>query len=128
VDEVRLRQRRVDLERAARAATLVVELFEPEPRRAMDLGNGYAGSMLRARTALYRTMARGLTAGAYGLAFAPLWIPGHALALVVGRWLWRRGRAAAARLAALATLLARAIAASWAARSRPPQAPGAGVG
>lgn len=125
VDEVQLRQRRVDLERAARTATLVVELFEPEPRRVMDLRNWYAGSMLRARTALYRTVARGLTVGAYVLAFAPFWVPGLAIAFLLGRWLWRRGRVAAVRIAAMATLLASAIVARWAARSGPPRAPGA---
>jgi hypothetical protein len=43
VDEGALRQRRAFIERSAPAATLVVELFEPEPRRTMDLGNHYAG-------------------------------------------------------------------------------------
>ena len=43
IDE-ELLQRRLDLERAARISTLVVELFEPEPRRVMDLGNYYAGA------------------------------------------------------------------------------------
>ena len=48
----------------------------------MDLGNWYAGAMLRAHTALYRDLARGMTLLAYALASAPLWIPGLALAIL----------------------------------------------
>jgi hypothetical protein len=100
VDEGSLMQRRADLERGARAATLVIELFEPEPRRALDLGNYYAGSVLRARGMLYRCVARTLTAGAYVLVFAPFWVPGLLLALLLARWLLRRARGMAVRLAA----------------------------
>jgi hypothetical protein len=121
VDEGQLLQRRVDLERAGRIGTLVVELFEPEPRRAMDLGNWYAGAMLRARTALYRNLAHVVTAGAYALAFAPFWIPGLVVAVVLGRWLWRRGRLIAARIAAIAALLASAVLARWPARVNAPR-------
>jgi hypothetical protein len=132
VDEGQLLQRRVDLERAGRIGTLVVELFEAEPRRAMDLGNWYAGAMLRARTALYRNIAHAVTAGAYALAFAPFWIPGLVVAVVLGRWLWRRGRLIAARVAsgvgllaarivAIATLLASAVLARWTTRVNAPR-------
>jgi hypothetical protein len=106
VDESELEQRRVDLRRAAQIGTLTVELFEPEPRRAMDLGNWYASAHLRARTALYRELARGMTVLAYALAFAPLWIPGLALAILLGRWLWRRSRVFVARAAVAAGQLA----------------------
>jgi hypothetical protein len=99
VDEGTLRQRRVDLERAARVNTLAVELFEPEPRRAMDLGNYYASSALRARTALYRLLARALTLGAYALIFAPVWVPAVILAWVARRWLRRRFAGITARFA-----------------------------
>jgi uncharacterized protein DUF4349 len=139
VDEGQLVQRRVDLERAGRTGTLVVELFEAEPRRAMDLGNWYAGAMLRARTALYRNMAHAVTAGAYALAFAPFWIPALVVATVLGRWLWRRGRRIAAcvaagvgllavRSAASAALVASAVLARWPARGNAPRPsePGAG--
>jgi hypothetical protein len=95
VDEGLLRQRRLDLERSARTGTLVVELFEPEPRRAMDLGNYYAGAALRARAALFRIVARWLAVGAYIVAFAPLWLP----ALVMARVIWRRQRRPGAVLA-----------------------------
>jgi hypothetical protein len=94
----------------------------------MDLGNWYAGAVLRARTALYRDLARGMTVLAYALAFAPLWIPGLAVAVILGRWLWRRSRLLAARAAAAAGLFAAraasaaalfvdAILARWPARS-----------
>jgi hypothetical protein len=99
VDEGALRQRRVDLERAARVNTLAVELFEPEPRRVMDLGNYYAGSALRARTALYRLLARALTAGAYALIFAPVWAPALLVVLLGRRWLRRRFTAIVMRFA-----------------------------
>jgi hypothetical protein len=99
VDEGSLRQRRVDLERAARVNTLAVELFEPEPRRAMDLGNYYAGAALRARMGLYRLLARALTLGAYALIFAPVWIPALLAAFLARRWLRRRLASAAARFA-----------------------------
>ena len=118
VDDGELLQRRVDLERAAKVGTLTVELFEPEPRRAMDLGNWYAGAMLRAHTALYRTMAHAITAGAYALAFAPFWIPGLALAALLVRWLWRRGSVMAARIAVIAALLAKEVWARWPAKPR----------
>ena len=32
-------QRRVDLERMVRSGSVVVELFEPEPRRKVDVGD-----------------------------------------------------------------------------------------
>jgi hypothetical protein len=99
VDEGTLRQRRVDLERAARVNTLAVELFEPEPRRVMDLGNYYAGSALRARTALYRLLARALTAGAFALIFAPVWAPALLVVLLGRRWLRRRFTAIVTRFA-----------------------------
>jgi Domain of unknown function (DUF4349) len=99
VDEGTLRQRRVDLERAARVNTLAVELFEPEPRRVMDLGNYYAGSALRARIAFHRLLARALTLGAYALIFAPVWIPALLFLLLGRRWLRRRFAAISTRFA-----------------------------
>jgi Domain of unknown function (DUF4349) len=99
VDEGTLRQRRVDLERAAQVNTLAVELFEPEPRRVMDLGNYYAGAALRARVAFHRLLARALTLGAYVLIFAPVWIPALFAAFLTRRWLRRRLAGIAARFA-----------------------------
>lgn len=102
VDEGLLMQRRVDLERMVRSGSVVVELFEPEPRRQLDVGNWYAGAALRAKTSLFRFLAKGVTAGAYVLFFAPLWIPALVIALLLVRWLWRRlqllGRWCAARV------------------------------
>jgi hypothetical protein len=92
VDEGMLLQRRADLERAARGSTLTVELFEPEARRPMDVGNWYAGASLRARADVNRYLAKATTAGAYVLFFAPFWIPALVIAVLLLRWLWRRGR------------------------------------
>jgi hypothetical protein len=111
VDQGLLMQRRVDLERAARVTTLTVELFEPEPRRAMDLGNWYAGAALRARTSLYRVLARGVTAGAFVLMFAPLWIPALVVAILLLRWLRRRLKQLVAVLSPLISRLATAVSA-----------------
>jgi hypothetical protein len=106
VDEGMLRQRRADLERNARTATLVVELFEPETRRALDLGNYYAAASLRARGAMYRWLARAMTVGAFALTFAPFWIPALIVGLLLLRWLLRCGRALLVRLAPLGAQLA----------------------
>jgi hypothetical protein len=124
VDEGALLQRRADLERSARVATLVVELFEPEPRRAMDLGDYYAGAALRARGAVYRLLARGLTVGAFALTFSPLWIPALLICLLLARWLWQRGRRLAARLAPVTALLASAVAARLPLHPMPTRSPG----
>jgi hypothetical protein len=73
-----------------------------------------------------------VTAGAYALAFAPFWIPGLVVAVVLGRWLWRRGRLIAARvasgagllaarIAAIAALVASAVLARWPARGNAPR-------
>jgi hypothetical protein len=128
VDEGALMQRRADLERSARVATLVVELFEPEPRRAMDLGNYYASASLRARGAMYRGLARAATVGAYLLTFAPFWLPALLVTLLVARWLWRRGRALAARLAPLGAVLAGAVASRLPPNFRTPPPPDAAAG
>jgi hypothetical protein len=113
IDEGVLRQRRLDMERAARVSHLTVELFEPEPRRVMDLGNWYAGAALRARTALYRILARGTTVGAYALYFAPFWLPGLVIALLLLRAIWRRGRPYALWLAATAARALQQRVARW---------------
>ena len=128
VDEGALMQRRADLERSARVATLVVELFEPEPRRAMQLGNYYAGAALRARGALYRYAARALTVGAYVLIFAPLWVPGLLALVLLARWAWRRLRLLAARLAPLGALMAEMMARHMPERMRLPRSPDATTG
>ncbi len=95
VDEGLLMQRRVDLTRAARAGTLVVEMFEPEPVRALDIARIDLGQwFMRGRTAagltFQRAMARGVTLSAYLLVFAPVWVPALAVVLLLLRWLWRR--------------------------------------
>ncbi|HEU4751960.1 MAG TPA: DUF4349 domain-containing protein [Armatimonadota bacterium] len=113
LDEGSLLQRRAELERAARTSSVTVELFEPEPRRSLDVGNWYAGAALRARADLFRFLAKTTTAGAYVLFFAPFWVPALAVAVLLLRWLLRRGRAVLLRgRAAVATAWA-FLAARW---------------
>lgn len=100
IDAARLAGRRTNLERDARVSTLVVRLFEPEPRQGPDWGNWYAGAAVRARSALFGVLARGVTIGAFALYFAQLWLPLAAvLALVARNWhpAWVRARGVAHR-------------------------------
>jgi hypothetical protein len=100
VDEGMLRQRRLEIARAAQTSTLVVEMFEPEPalraieRARIDLSGWFAAGVARARFARSRFLARGATALAYALVWAPLWLPLLVVALALlrwlVRWLWRR--------------------------------------
>jgi hypothetical protein len=107
LDEGMLLQRRVDLERAARAGTLTVELFEPGARPALersgkvDLGRWFLGGLGRASEALNRLLARSATAGAYALVFTPLWLPPLLITVLLLRWLWRRRHVAAEWLRSL---------------------------
>ena len=91
VDEGMLLQRRVDIERAARASTITVQLFEPETqpeerRSRVNLVRWFQNSMLHAYGSLNRLLARGATALAYLVVYAPLW----AVALLVLVLVWRR--------------------------------------
>lgn len=112
VDESLLEQRRADLERDTQTNTLSVELFEPgalppspHPSR-LDLGAWFGRARGLALASWERQLARGATASAYALVFAPLWLP----ALIVGglllRLLWRRrARIADAALQAVRRLV-----------------------
>jgi hypothetical protein len=122
VDEGMLLQRRLNLERMARASTLVVQLFEVEPGRLTDLGNWYAGASLRAHESFRRYLAHWVSGGAFAVAYAPLWIPLLILALLLARWVWRSG--IFSRGAALVARLASTIAARSAHGGLPPSASG----
>lgn len=118
VDEEMLTQQREDIARESRVCLLTVSLFEPEPARELDrMRLDVAGHFARARehalALVDRTRARAVTAAAYALVFAPVWVPlfllGLTLAVFVLRFairlvrdvLWPR------RQALLAGLIAR---------------------
>ncbi len=72
------------LESSCRTASLVVSLFEPEPRRGLDVGNWYASAALRARTSALRLLAKGVTAGVFALYFSWVWIPALIVLAILG--------------------------------------------
>lgn len=129
VDADLLRQQRLDIERAARASTITVQLFEPLPdstvmeRARESLAVGFARARGRAGEALGRTLARATTASAYALVWSPVWLPLVVAAVLVGRWLWRRGR----RLVTLLSPLARDAAALMRRRTMSAAAPNLAV-
>lgn len=94
VDESLLSQQRLDLERSAQTSTVLVDLFEPGTMPAeqaagpVNLGGRFVGAAGLARAGLSRQMARGATALAYALVYAPFWLPVLLLALVGLRLLW----------------------------------------
>ncbi len=105
VDESRMLQEREDIERAAQMSKLVVTLFEPGSlpelhKQGMDLGRWFATSSTQARDGFMREMARGATAGAYAIVYAPIWIPALTIVVLLGRWVWRRARPVAAQVVA----------------------------
>jgi hypothetical protein len=125
VDESTLAQQRLDLERSALASTVRVELFEPggmpftQTPGQIDLARWFADAKALARADVNRQMARGATAAAYLLVYAPFWVPALVIGLLLLRWLWIRRF----RLAAFALRLASSSVAwlriAWDARHRP---------
>lgn len=118
VDESLLAQRRADIERDTQVNTVRVELFEAGSLPAAvvppsTLAGGFAQALTLARAHWERLLGRGATGGAYLLVYLPLWLPGVALALLLGRFLWTRRRAV---LRTLETGLRRA--AAWRQRLR----------
>ena len=81
IDEATLLQRRADMERAGRSATLVVTLFEPGASPVVaqvraDPAGWWSRATRRAGSDLNELFMRATFGGAYLLYFAPLWIPG----------------------------------------------------
>ncbi len=113
VDESLLSQRRLDLERWAVASTVTVELFEPgtmplpDTTRTVNLAQRFTGAAQTARTGINHQLARGATAGAYALVYAPVWGPAFVIALLRLRWAWVRRREI---LAWIVAVLARGLA------------------
>lgn len=111
LDEETMEQRQLDLERAARVSTVIVDLFEPGavpstlgPQR--DVRGWFARGMERARGDMVGGVGKAAAAGAYALVFAPVWAPAAIIVALLARWLWKRGRVWAARLAAWARAVA----------------------
>lgn len=106
VDEGLLLQRRIDLQRATQVSTLLVHLFEPGALPALaqhkiHLGRWFASASVRALADLNRFLARGATALAYGLVWAPLWLPLLVLVALTRGALWRSGKRAGTGVAFL---------------------------
>jgi hypothetical protein len=121
VDESLLSQQRLDLERSALTSTVLVELFEPgtmpvpEAAGHIDLAQRFASAVRLAHTGANHQMARGATAGAYALVYAPLWGPALLAAILLLRWAWKRRRTLSAALSRmLASTIARlAVGIGW---------------
>ncbi|MBC8104414.1 MAG: DUF4349 domain-containing protein [Cytophagales bacterium] len=80
VDEGLLLQQRKDIERGSRTCTVTIRLFEPMPTRALDrvrldLAGHFAAAKGRATGVVDQARARAVTASAYALVFAPVWVP-----------------------------------------------------
>ncbi len=103
VDESLLEQRRADLARDTQLDTLKVQLFEPGCLPAGQPHGGNFGSAYRqvlglARASLGRQLDRGAGELAYGVVFAPLWLPLPLAFLLLAVWIRRQGQVVAARL------------------------------
>ncbi len=98
VDESLLAQRRADLERDTQVNIVQIEMFEPGalPPGALptqpNLSHWFVQAAGLARAHLNRLMARGATAGAYALVYAPLWLPALIAGLLLLRAFWLRRR------------------------------------
>ena len=96
VDESLLSQQRLDLERSALTSTVQVELFEPgtlpisTPPRPISLPQHFLLAGRLAHDTLNHQLARGATASAYALAYAPFWAPALLIVLLLLRWAWKR--------------------------------------
>ena len=94
VDEGLLLQQHEDIARDSRLCTLTIRLFEPMPTRTLDrvrldLAGHFTSAKTRAIGIVDQERARVVTASAYALVFAPIWVPLLILGLIVLRLLWR---------------------------------------
>jgi len=85
-------QERLDLARSAKRSQVVVELFEPEPKRTFDWGNWHAHAVYRAKGAFLYSTRKVVTGLYYALWFAPFWVPAAVVLYLVYRWARRRVR------------------------------------
>jgi len=103
VDESLLAQRRTDLERDTQLNTLKVQLFEPGTLPpGQPGGDGPTGAYRQvvglARASLGRQLAHAAGELAYGVVFAPLWLPLLLVFLALIAWITRQRQAFVARL------------------------------
>lgn len=94
VDEGMLLQQRADIARDSRFCTLTIRLFEPMPTRTLDrvqlnIAGHFASARARAIGIVDQNRARAVTASAYALVFAPLWIPLCTAGLIALRLVYR---------------------------------------
>jgi Domain of unknown function (DUF4349) len=94
VDEGLLEQKREDIARESRFCTLTIHLFEPLPTRTrdrvhLDVAGHFASAKARALAIVDQNRARAITALAYGLVFAPLWVPLLIVGLIALRLFYR---------------------------------------
>ena len=124
VDEETLSQQRIDLQRNARLSTVTIEMFEPgavpvtTDVAQIDLRQWFTASAQRAREGLGRQLARGATAAAYAMVYAPIWIPLLIIAALLLAWAWRRRRAILALAHALCVKVIHWIQLAWEYRNR----------
>lgn len=83
-------QERLGLQRGDDISVIQVELFEPEPKRAMDWRNWHALAAYKAKSSFLYTI-RKLITGLYFIGwFAPFWIPTVIVLFFLLRWVWRK--------------------------------------
>jgi hypothetical protein len=80
VDEGLLLQQRQDIASKSRFCVLTIRLFEPMPTRTMDrvrldVAGHFASAKARALDIVDKKRAQAVTASAYALVFAPIWVP-----------------------------------------------------
>jgi hypothetical protein len=96
VDESELLQRRTDMSRRTRVASIEVALFEPLPvrkwdRARLDLAAHFGQAKGYASGVMSHLLQRAATGAAYAVVFAPFWVPAAIVALLFVRWLVKRG-------------------------------------
>ena len=103
VDESLLAQRRADLERDAQLNILKVQLFEPGTlppgqTRGDGPGGAYHQVLGLAQASFNRQLAHAAGELAYGVVFAPLWLPLVLVFLALAVWIARQRQTFIARL------------------------------
>jgi hypothetical protein len=86
-------QEQLALERASQRSEIRVSLFEPQPRRTLDMGNWRAQASYRAKTAAVLLAAKAVTGLYFAVYFAPAWIPLLLILFFAGRLVIRKARA-----------------------------------
>ena len=84
------KQDKLALERSAVRSTLRISLFEPAPKKALDLGNWRAHGAYRAKTSFLMLAAKLVTLAYFILWYGLLWIPLGVVVLFIVRWGRRR--------------------------------------